>query len=458
MQKRKPLHETRALALAALSSKLGSVFTVVASPELKVTKTEVATVSCKHCSTKFGALASTQPFCVTCGSDEVEQVENESPAESLTDNDDLSAVTCNHCSTHNILSSTTAATLNGKMFCTACGEPVGFSAPAEETDIIDLSEVEADNDLDGNDLGGDALQEEKQEATEDEDTDEDEADDADDSEDDDEKSESEQKPATATQEDVVDVDLVDTVDSDKEAQLSFSLLDGTLVASVNGIPVSTLTKETAGVNSDVYTKQSFADAVEHSVARMGVSAALQHYGFQHIVVAFPLKKLVEARVAQEMATIKSQETATLDDIKADLQQCLAIASLGLNKNFFKGKDNALKAGFYEELSNAGVVNPAKVVERVFAHYSESYITTLLATAEELMAKSIDVRNQLAEAVDGINSVDVADDDEAEDTDLNNVEVTARLAGSTLRPERKVAETASVSVSTIRKALPGGRLF
>lgn len=454
MQKRKPLHSIRAAALAALSSKLGSVFTVVASPELKVTQAEIATYGCKHCSTKFGALASTQPFCVTCGSDEVQQVENEDN-ESLTDSSDLSAVTCNHCSTHNILSATTASTLQGRMFCTACGEPIGYSAPEAAEAEEDPTATEAiEEDIDTADLGGEDVglgedgteeasdeEEEILETTEEAPTDSGEAD------------EYAGKQCAET----VDVDLVDTVPED-EAEVAFTLVEGTLVATVNGVPVATLDKATAGVNSDVYTKKSFTDAVGLTIARTGITAGLKHYGFSNIVVAFPLKKLVAAGVEAEMALIKQAESAKVDDVVADLSQCLAIAGLGLNKNFFKGKDNALKAGFYEELSNAGVVNPAKVVERVFAHYGEAYVTTLLATAEELLAKNVDVRNQLAEAVDAVNPVAVEDEAEIDDVDLNNVEVTARLAGSTLRPQRNAETASAVSVSTIRKALPGGRLF
>jgi len=456
MQKRKPLHSVRATALAALSRTLGSVFTVVASPELKVTKAEVATYGCKHCSTKFGALASTQPFCITCGSDEVQQVENE-PTESLTDGSDLSAVTCNHCSTHNILSVQTASTLKGRMFCTACGEPIGYTAPelsGEDGGAADVEDIEED--LDTDTLGGDDVGGDQEEIGGEDEVLDGEADDAEEDAADEEPTEEDEYAGKQCAE-TVDVDLVDTV-TDEDTEVAFTLVEGTLVATVNGVPVATLDKEAAGVNSDVYTKKSFTDAVSMTMARTGISAGLKHYGFSNIVVAFPLKKLVAAGVDAEMQTIRAKEESKVEDVIADLSQCLAIASLGLNKNFFKGKDNALKAGFYEELSNAGVVNPAKVVERVFAHYGEAYVTTLLATAEELLAKNVDVRNQLAEAVDAVNPVSVDDESEDDVSDLNNVEVTARLAGSTLRPQRKSAETASVSVSTIRKALPGGRLF
>jgi hypothetical protein len=146
---------------------------------------------------------------------------------------------------------------------------------------------------------------------------------------------------------------------------------------------------------------------------------------------------------------------------SDFEQCLGIASVGLNKDFFKGKSNALKVGLYNELSNAGVHKPAALVQRVFAQYSQAFVATLVETAQELMGKSVEVRNQLAETLGSINTLAMNDEDDEENLDDDGIEVTARLNGAALRPERKpVASRGNqmVSIAALRKALPGGNLF
>lgn len=432
--KQKPTQEARVKALASLSS----VPTVLASTELKVNKAELAAFGCKQCSSKFGALAGSQPFCVTCGSDETEVVDDE--VESIEDNTQLSSISCRNadCLTHNIIGASAAKALAGTAHCVTCGEEMPYTAPeTAEDDLTETEELEASDDvadedtdtetaddLEGGDpyLGGDSVVEGE-----------------------------EQPDYQPNAEGNVDVDLVDTIDGEEETELSMLVNEGVLVAFVNGVPVGKLTKQTAGINADVYLKESFSNAIGHTAGRTGVKAALKHYNFELIKASFPLKGLVAQQVKAALAEESKKVVAQLSDMKEDYRQALAIASLGLAKNFFKGKDNALKAGFVEELSNAGVRNATSVVERVFSHYSQPYITTLLATADDVLGKSLEVRNELAETLDAVNPLNEADAEEEE--------VVARLAGANLRPEHKKVVTASVaSIRSTRDALPGGRLF
>ena len=445
MAKRKPAYEVRAQTLASLSQKLGSVFSVQASTELQVdTKAEIASFGCKSCHTKFGAFANSQPFCVTCGSDEVEPTEpdDEDEVQALASDSNLSAVTCTSCGTHNILDTQTASALEGKLHCITCGTAINYAAP----DIDDLGSDPLEDEGEDN-LGEEVVEGGKNcKASDDNDDDDLGGDDV-----------------TDADSDTVDVPLVDVVDvQDDEAELSTLLHDGVLVATYNGLPIATLTKEMAGVNADLYTKPTFTTALRHTASNQGIKAALRHYNFQLVVAKFPLQKLVQAGVEKALAEQSVQLTASMTALGSDFEQCLGIASVGLNKDFFKGKSNALKVGLYNELSNAGVHKPAALVQRVFAQYSQAFVATLVETAQELMGKSVEVRNQLAETLGSINTLPMDDGvEDDENIDDDGIEVTARLNGAALRPERKpVASrgTQTVSIAALRKALPGGNLF
>ena len=439
-------HQRKALALAALAADSNSPVIVVASPDLAIDrKAEIAMHECQHCKTKFGALAHTTPFCVVCGSDEVDDLESESlvDGEDISDDADLSAVTCTACGTHNIFSDKVSATLGGEMHCAACGEPVTYKVAESDADSM----VDELDDGDGVDLE-ESSDEDALDGVSDELDAEESSDEGDDG-----------FAFDTTSEDDVEFSMLQLVGTG--TTLNLAMLDSTLVAMAGVVPVALLTKETAGMNSDVFHKQSFIQAVEHTASKLGIKAALEHYGFNAIVAKVPLGDLVATRLEAQLEEKHAEVTAQLKDVRTDFHQCFALANVGLLKNFFKGREHALKAGFYQELSTLGVRNPAKLVTRVFETYGPAFVQTVLATTDELMAKGVDVRNQLAEAIDTTNFVPVEAEDEVED-DAEDDTVEARLAGAGLRVHSKSPELSSTvtagTIHSLREALPGKRLF
>lgn len=449
---KKPL-EARAAVLNASSQ---NAFFVVASsaPELD-RKQQLSSHKCK-CGTVFASVKGLQPFCINCGSDEVEVVD-ETP-EDFGNDEEISCVQCPNpaCGTHVIASDAVVASLGGEMKCIACGEPILYITEADASDMHDF-DADADADEDEDEDEEETETEEGKKSCADVDPEENDITEELEESDVDDDTDVDEDDSEVTEDTDVDEEVPDFIETSMlnvvgNGEFSMMVGNNLIIATVNEVPVAKLSKEQAGENVAVFNSRSFAEAINHTVSQVGVEKALSHYGFTSIVAKFPFAETIAKHVELALAEETKKVEATLSDLKADFKQCLSIASTGLGKNFFKGKAHALKAGLYEELSAAGVRNPSKIIDKVFAAYSDDYHSTLLALAEELMAKNVDVRNQLAETLLDTNMQPIDDDDEDEVTDFE-----AKLEGASLVVEEKaISEVASIR--SIRQQCAGKKLF
>ncbi len=436
----RPKYLVRASAVNSVSSRMGSLLSVLATAgfELPVNQT-LAAFGCTHCGTSFSAIADSQPFCVTCGSDEVSlDQDTELPPEALTDDQELSGVICVHCNHNNIFSDVVAAKLGGKLHCITCGEAMEFTPPAvgdelpEVDALAETSETDPDGSMDLPTLeegmkAGDAPAEDLAPPVDahGEDTlaaGADEADDADAID----LSLAEVMPEGEPE----DFDLAVSTDDDEAACV--------MVASVKGVPVATLAYADAGQFQEQFGRMSLVRAVKSAVAQVGRDKALANFGFKPIMVKFPVKAQVDKLVTAALQDRSKAVQVAAAELGNDYKQALAIAAAGLHKSFFKGRDNPLKAHLYDELVAAGVRSPAKVVDRVFMNHGAAFLSTLLELAEEVRAKPLDVRNELATTVDSANYL------LAEVEDEDGPEVEEQQAGIRIvKPTQTTEVTASV---------------
>ena len=154
MAKAKKAHLVKASVLNAASDEKGAGFYVIAAAAPEVNKdTVLSAFKCGDCTTQFSALAGSQPFCVTCGSEEVDVEDGEgalSP-EDIGDDENLANVECSSCGTHNIVTLETASALGTKMHCVTCGTEIEYMPPTEGEDVEEnLEDVELS--ADGDDL------------------------------------------------------------------------------------------------------------------------------------------------------------------------------------------------------------------------------------------------------------------------------------------------------------------
>lgn len=151
--------------------------------------------------------------------------------------------------------------------------------------------------------------------------------------------------------------------------------------------------------ADVYQLPQFQSVVASAVAKKGLRKGLVQAGFVLAKVKLTASKatarVINARVESQV-TQKLEVLARRDQV---LEQSLAIAATGINKHFFKGTTNELKAALETELEQAGVRGGTRMVRAMFAKYGVSYAKSLLTLAKKISAMPDEVRDQYVEALD-----------------------------------------------------------
>ena len=568
----------KARKLKSLAASHGPVF-VLASSQPVIKRGEMANFRCA-CHTRFMAYAGkAQPFCVVCGSEDVEQVGEDSDFQFPRDDENVASVQCPSCYTTNIMMASVATALAGKLHCVTCGEGVNYIPPEipnqydyEDTSPFENSEYEddgllsmadlensdededdgipeddsdleeaavrvfasldtgLDEDLSYEDLDADEpalsdfddeddydenseeadfddeddYDENSEEADLDEDSggedfedseeadfdDEDDYDenseeaDFDDEDDYDENSEEADFDDEDADDGEIDEDYsddTDTADLDDEdsdlnimenseeadpidlegfddlnlnetsdladldedaddedadgsetasiclvntvkGQLTFEAAGNKLTAYIRETPVATLTREEAGENAGVLSSETFAQAIAHTAQTMGAVRALEHFGFKLIKAKLPVTAFVNNKVSENTRKALSKIRKNNRGFQKKLAHAMQIASAGINKSFFKDSRNPIKEALYAEMQAAGISNPARIIDKVFASKGDAYHKELFAKATELMKKPHEIRNQLAEAIGDSNyqSADEGDEECSEDSqDLNS---------------------------------------
>lgn len=260
---------------------------------------------------------------------------------------------------------------------------------------------------------------------------------------------------------------VDGVEEDSVEDVLFASIDGNLLAIKGNRVIAELTAEDAkeiGVD-DIYEEDTFAEAIEASMKRTGLRAGLTNMGFKLTKVNLRSSRVLNTQVDRLVAKrVKGvQQDGKL--YAERFAQCLALASVGSARGFFKGDVNTLSDRLVAALEARGVQGAQKLVASIFAKESIGYANMLMARAQKLMSQSDEVRNGFAEALDmvdegaGIESVVTYEDDEitdfidAEDTEMAvPEEITAALASPAYAPKRISAAVEQVRAGTTTRAM------
>ncbi len=168
----------------------------------------------------------------------------------------------------------------------------------------------------------------------------------------------------------------------------------------------------AGV-ADVYQSQQFQDVVAHNISEKGIRKGLVQSGFILAKVKLTSSKVASKVVNAKVAASMNKRIEAMAKKERAMEQCLAIAAVGINRQFFKDAKNELKANLETELVQAGVRGGARIVRAMFAQYGVSYAHSILALANKLTAMPEVVRDQYAEALDMTSEGDFEEPEELE---------------------------------------------
>lgn len=452
----------------------GALLFVYASPTPSVDKDAVMSAySCGKCSTQFAALAKTEPFCITCGAEDVYEDEDQDlDVEEFEDADEeLASIPCGDCNTKNIVKLTTANVLGAQVHCVTCGSSINFQAPAlagAEEEYDDLEDAE-DMDVDTNDALHDSFEDtldEGDDFTGTEDLDESEEVSSEDDAESDDPFDAEDLPEDDDDTEVAETEEDDAADDEAEDEdfeeetlasligtgtLSIERVGDVLVASVNNLPIATLAQEDAGTYANVFHGAEFASAIRHTVKQQGISKGLATYNFAFAKAKLPVGRIVKRRVARKVESKLLRVEAANATYSDDFEQAFGIALAAMNKGFFKGESNPLKEGFIQALTTANVRNPSKLVDNVFRSFGNEMARTAFDRTKKLLGQSAEVRNEIAEAVMDTNYQETEEVDLDDQEDNDDLSLESRLEGAGLRQAGRKAETATVKPRTIATA-------
>lgn len=204
----------------------------------------------------------------------------------------------------------------------------------------------------------------------------------------------------------------------------------------------------AGVE-DVYLKDQFTDVVAAEIQSKGLRKGLTDTGF--VLASIKVgSQVVAALVEKEVHKTTAAIRQVSKDKEETMEQAMAIAAVGLARHYFKGYENPLKAALVQQLTMAGLRNPARILNQVFASEGVEYSKELLKLAAKLASVPQEVRDGFAEGLNMTsanadfedleedNTEDGVDDfEELEDDgmDSSSVEATLLTAGFTSRQSK-----------------------
>jgi DNA-directed RNA polymerase subunit RPC12/RpoP len=498
--------QERASVINTAGADAGKPFVVSAATADGSPKVETASFGCTHCGAEFASNAGSEPFCVNCGSEKVHPVKAAAQAVPETDAH-LCAIACVACGTHNVLSDVTAGLLDGQVHCVECGSALTYDVDdltdplldADEKDIEDALPTEEAKSNSAEDRGGmtddspitDASEQDIQDALPTEETELA----GSDPENNQvlnapENGEDEQTPTSPVVDPIVekidddtmiehaeweqlpedeqdsceysDVSLAAVMlTANPKAELSLAHAGEEIIAFADGVSIATLAKADAGEFASVFHSNSFPQAIARVAESKGLRAALAQYKFKPISVKFPVGASVRARVAAKLAEKANAVEERASTYQDDLKQCLSLAATALNKNFYKTQASALKRGFVDMLTTAGVKNAKVLVERVFASNGDAHTRQLFALAAELQGKSVEFRNELAGSLSDMSTLDMPNED-TEEVEIEHAKLSQHMESAALRRTEasRTQVTAGSHDSTIGsiRAAAGGKLF
>lgn len=274
-------------------------------------------------------------------------------------------------------------------------------------------------------LSGDD-EEEEEEDDEDFDLDEEEEEDGDDDiegldldsddEDSDDEEEEEEEDMTSESSSVTELDvnmLTALASNEPNGELNPALIsvahcgtvqnEPTWVAFYGKYPVATATASTVKPQHvEMLNKPTFATAVLAAIAADGVEEGLKDFGFEAVSPDIQMEAVVDRQLMLQAESRVSEVREAFEAERLEYSNrflaALATASLGINRQVFRGVENPTARYLVASLSAAGVRNAEELVNDAFVQTADMYNKTLIAKASDLVSGSVESQNSVAEMV------------------------------------------------------------
>lgn len=177
--------------------------------------------------------------------------------------------------------------------------------------------------------------------------------------------------------------------------------------------VASMTKKAAikAGHEDMYLSDEFQDACYVDFKKFGLRAGLNKMGFVLAKINVAKSEVVNKRVEAKAKKVTAAIRRTTSASNEALGQCLAIAAVGINRQYFKDTRNELRATLEAELESAGVRGASKMVRRIFASHGVDYAKAILTLANKLVTMPEETRNAFAAALDMTTDGEIETDED-----------------------------------------------
>jgi len=475
----------RKAALSMVVAKLGEDYK----------KVPVIAMECADC--KVGTLLNAtlagdgaQPFCPHCGG-ELAVSDNYESEDTMPESDEeITGIQCSNCGTTHMSTNDAVAKLGGVLHCVACSEPLGFETASddneddggdlntdEETDDLeegsdDMSDSdEGEDGTDGDDDSGDMSDSETDSEESGDNSDDledmgeeeegskcseksgDESDDEDDMGEDDGMSDSEESGDESD-------DSGDMDDTEEEEEMGeYPMEDVAAFAKAEGYNLA-LCGETAYLmqgdfaigKSDQNFTVSTAKALESTLINHGAKAAMAAFKFEPIIASLK-QDAIKAELDED--AIEEEVTARLGKVGSsieDYKQSMAIAVAAIDKSFY-GKGNPVKSVLVASLAKMNIKESVAkaIIDEAFAKSGNDYCSLLVQTAESMMDKGPEVRNELSDLVAQAEQKVMGGEGMVEEEDEMEDEVESKVTASPILRFNNPAKVSTVaSLTGVRK--------
>lgn len=204
----------------------------------------------------------------------------------------------------------------------------------------------------------------------------------------------------AGEEDLSILDIDETPD-DATDDVMFATAGTRLMAIKGARIIATMTGRMA-VNSgrnDVYLTDQFQEVTAMQISEKGLRRGLKSMGFRLQTISLAKQSVLKAQVQKEV----HKTTAAMRKVQAGntqaFEQSLAIASVGINRNMFKGQPNALRAHLEGEFRRIGIHGARRILAHAFAEYGPAYAKQVVELAHKISAMPEQVRDGYVDALD-----------------------------------------------------------
>lgn len=177
---------------------------------------------------------------------------------------------------------------------------------------------------------------------------------------------------------------------------------------IKGSPVATIKlsdQPRAQEIAEIFTKDEYAQNVAQAIVQCGPKEVLDQVKARYFASKIEQSTLATQMYAKAKAELAEAQKSALATMKEEFKTCIATVLAGMNKNFWKDTENPLKGALFAALhDNLGISDPTSIIESAFEVSANTYFDIVLSKAIEFMSKTPEAREEIAQAISGVNTV------------------------------------------------------